>query len=137
MSLPAWAIPNEPPRTIILPDVSAGQLRKADDMLSMWAYENRRRDVEVADRQKADLLGRLGEQGPDALMARGYDSGMGPIALECDQLIAKLDPRKQRVLRLAYISFNSPQECALRLRVTLTGYWAEVHSARLAVAKKL
>ena len=140
MSLPEWVEPSDPV-VIVLPRITEAQLRKADDMLSIWAYDNRAgKDLELttSDSCRAELLGRLAEQGPDALMARGHDSGMGPIALECDQIIATLPSRKQRVLRLAYISFCSPLEAATRLKVEYPDqYWAEVKSARYAVAAKI
>ena len=140
MSLPEWAAPSESV-VIVLPRITEQQLRKAEDMLSIWAYENRSKDdreVSNSETGRSELLGRLADQGPDALMSRGHDSGMGPIALECDQIIATLSQRKQRVLRLAYISFCSPLEAATRLKVEYPiQYWAEVKSARYAVAAKI
>ena len=140
MSLPEWAAPSEPV-VIVLPRITEAQLRKAEDMLEIWAYENRSKDdpeVSSPDTGRGELLGRLADQGVDAMMSRGHDSGMGPIALECDQIIATLPSRKQRVLRLAYISFCSPLEAATRLKVEYPDqYWAEVKSARYAVAAKI
>lgn len=134
--LPDWAVPTKG-KSIVLPLVTEAQLRKADDMLSIWAYDLRAKDIEVCDTQRAVLLGKLGDQGPDALMARAYQSGMSSVGAECDALIAKLPKRKQKVLRLCYVSFGSPYESALRLKVTIEAYWAEVRSARLALAAKV
>ena len=140
MSLPEWAAPSEPV-VIVLPRITEAQLRKAEDMLDIWAYENRSKDdpeVSSPDTGRGELLGRLADQGIDAMMSRGHDSGMGPIALECDQIIATLSARKQRVLRLAYISFCSPLEAATRLKVGYPDqYWSEVKSAKYAVAAQL
>lgn len=136
MNLPDWATPTKG-RSIVLPLVTEAQLRKADDMLSIWAYDLRAKDIEVADTQRAVLLGKLGDQGPDALMARAHQSGMSSVGAECDAQVAKLSRRKQKVLRLCYVSLCSPYESALRLKVTIDAYWAEVHCAKLALAARL
>jgi len=138
MGMPAWARPS-PTVVIVLPRITEEQLRQAQDLLAIWAYENRPRDAEVSnpDYGQGEIIGQLIECGPEAMRSRGKEPGLGPLAMECDRLIGKLSKRQQRVLRLSYVSYYSPQDAAIRLKVSTDEYWTEVKAAVYAVAAQI
>ena len=140
MTLPAWAEPECDPITVTLPAVSQRWLRRADDLLEMWGRELRGREAEVDDatRNMGNTIGRVEEQGPYAACIPVHNPGLSIEAQLCDRIVATLKKRQQKALRLAYKANCSPQTAVIVMRCeNLSAYWAEVDSAKCAVAVRL